>query len=80
MPSSPPAATNTGFAIDGLMCIPPFDEPPSPHFRLFLREIAQRNHIHALSMGMSADYAAAIQLGATHVRIGSAIFGARDTR
>ena len=68
-----------GLAIDGLMCIPPFDEPPSPHFA-FLREIAQRNHIHALSMGMSADYAAAIQLGATHVRIGSAIFGARDTR
>lgn len=67
-----------GLAISGLMCIPPFDEPPSPHFAL-LRKIAERNGLRELSMGMSADYEAAIQLGATYVRIGSAIFGARAT-
>lgn len=65
-----------GLTIDGLMCIPPVDQPPSPHFAL-LGEIARRNGITTLSMGMSADYDAAIQLGATHVRVGSAIFGAR---
>lgn len=65
-----------GLAIEGLMCIPPFDDPPSPHFAL-LRVIAERNGLQALSMGMSADFEAAIQLGATHVRVGSAIFGAR---
>ncbi len=65
-----------GLIISGLMCIPPADEPPSPHFAL-LAEIARRNGITTLSMGMSADYDPAIQLGATHVRIGSAIFGAR---
>ena len=65
-----------GLAICGLMCIPPADEPPSAHFAL-LGAIARRNGISTLSMGMSADYDAAIQLGATHVRIGSAIFGAR---
>lgn len=65
-----------GLNIVGLMCIPPADEPPSPHFGL-LGEIARRNGIATLSMGMSADYDAAIQLGATHVRVGSAIFGAR---
>jgi PLP dependent protein len=62
--------------IDGLMCIPPGDEPPSPHFAL-LHKIAARNGLSTLSMGMSADFEAAIQLGATHVRIGSAIFGER---
>jgi PLP dependent protein len=62
--------------IDGLMCIPPVDEPPSPHFAL-LHKIAARNGLSTLSMGMSADFEAAIQLGATHVRIGSAIFGER---
>jgi len=62
--------------IDGLMAIPPAAEPPSPHFAL-LAKIAARNGLRALSMGMSADFEAAIQLGATHVRIGSAIFGAR---
>lgn len=66
-----------GLAIEGLMCIPPADEPPSPHFGL-LAKIAARNGLKGLSMGMSADYEAAIQLGATHVRVGSAIFGARD--
>ncbi|MCU0818629.1 MAG: YggS family pyridoxal phosphate-dependent enzyme [Beijerinckiaceae bacterium] len=65
-----------GLIISGLMCIPPADEPPSPHFAL-LCEIARRNGITTLSMGMSADYDPAIQLGATHVRVGSAIFGAR---
>jgi pyridoxal phosphate enzyme (YggS family) len=63
--------------LDGLMCIPPADEPPSPHFAL-LRKIAARNGLRTLSMGMSADFEAAIQLGATHVRVGSAIFGTRD--
>ncbi|WP_038359522.1 YggS family pyridoxal phosphate-dependent enzyme [Bosea sp. UNC402CLCol] len=65
-----------GLAIEGLMCIPPEAEPPSPHFAL-LAKIAARNGLKGLSMGMSADYEAAIQLGATHVRVGSAIFGAR---
>ena len=63
-------------AVEGLMCIPPADEPPSPHFAL-LHKIAARNGLATLSMGMSADFEAAIQLGATHVRIGSAIFNAR---
>jgi pyridoxal phosphate enzyme (YggS family) len=62
--------------IAGLMCIPPAEDPPSPHFAL-LGKIAKRNGLAILSMGMSADYEAAIQLGATHVRVGSAIFGAR---
>lgn len=68
--------TQHGLAIAGLMCIPPADEPPAPHFAL-LASIAARNGLNLLSMGMSADYATAIALGATHVRIGSAIFGAR---
>ncbi|WP_262031196.1 YggS family pyridoxal phosphate-dependent enzyme [Microvirga sp. Mcv34] len=62
--------------IDGLMCIPPAEDPPSPHFAL-LNTIAKRHGLPWLSMGMSADFDAAIQLGATHVRVGSAIFGAR---
>jgi pyridoxal phosphate enzyme (YggS family) len=65
-----------GLAIEGLMCIPPAEDPPSPHFAL-LATIAARHDLPVLSMGMSADYEAAIQLGATHVRVGSAIFGAR---
>jgi pyridoxal phosphate enzyme (YggS family) len=65
-----------GLTIDGLMCIPPAEDPPSPHFAL-LNKIARRNGLKTLSMGMSADFEAAIQLGATHVRIGSAIFGSR---
>ena len=65
-----------GLTIDGLMCIPPAEDPPSPHFAL-LNTIAQRHGLKALSMGMSADFDAAIQLGATHVRVGSAIFGSR---
>ena len=63
--------------IVGLMCVPPHDEEPSPHFAL-LREIARRNGLANLSMGMSADYEVAIRFGATHVRVGTAIFGARQ--
>ena len=68
-----------GLAIQGLMCIPPADDPPSPHFALLAR-IAERHGLPILSMGMSADYPAAIQAGATHVRVGTAIFGARAPR
>jgi hypothetical protein len=62
--------------IIGLMCVPPLDEEPAPHFAL-LREIARRNDLRVLSMGMSADFEKAIRFGATHVRVGTAIFGAR---
>ena len=65
-----------GLAISGLMCIPPVNDAPAPHFALTAK-IAARNGLKSLSMGMSADFAVAIQFGATHVRIGSAIFGAR---
>src|SRR6056297_4269612 len=63
--------------VRGLMCIPPVDEEPSLHFAL-LEKIAKRNGINGLSMGMSGDFEKAIALGATHIRVGSAIFGARD--
>lgn len=63
--------------VSGLMCIPPVDEEPSLHFAL-LAKIAERNGLSGLSMGMSSDFERAIALGATHVRVGSAIFGARD--
>ena len=62
--------------VEGLMCIPPLDQEPSPHFAL-LREMARRHGLPELSMGMSADYEIAIRLGATHVRVGTAIFGER---
>jgi pyridoxal phosphate enzyme (YggS family) len=62
--------------VEGLMCIPPLDQEPSPHFAL-LREIGGRHGLTELSMGMSADYEIAIRLGATHVRVGTAIFGER---
>ncbi len=62
--------------ISGLMCIPPVGEQAAPHFAL-LNKIAARNDIKILSMGMSSDFEIAIELGATHVRVGSAIFGAR---
>jgi PLP dependent protein len=65
-----------GLPISGLMCIPPVDEAPAPHFALTAK-IAARNGLKQLSMGMSADFAIAIQFGATHVRVGSAIFGHR---
>ncbi len=63
--------------LSGLMTIPPVDEDPAPHFRL-LAQIAERNGLSGLSMGMSDDFETAVALGATHVRVGSAIFGARE--
>jgi len=65
-----------GLDIAGLMCIPPFDEAAGPHFALTAK-IAARNGLKLLSMGMSADFASAIAFGATHVRVGTAIFGTR---
>jgi pyridoxal phosphate enzyme (YggS family) len=65
-----------GLAISGLMCLPPLEEAPAPHFALTAK-IAQRNGLDLLSMGMSADFSAAIAFGATHVRVGTAIFGER---
>jgi pyridoxal phosphate enzyme (YggS family) len=65
-----------GLTVEGLMCIPPFDQDPSPHFAT-LREIAARNGVEKLSMGMSDDFETAIIEGATSVRVGSAIFGSR---
>jgi PLP dependent protein len=67
-----------GLPISGLMCIPPLDEAPAPHFAL-TAQIARRNGLALLSMGMSADFATAIALGATHVRVGTAIFGERTS-
>jgi len=66
-----------GLPIFGLMCIPPFDQPPAPHFAL-LAKMAREHGIEGLSMGMSADFETAIRFGATHVRVGTAIFGSRD--
>ncbi len=63
--------------VVGLMCIPPAGEDPSPHFAM-LREFAERNGLEGLSIGMSGDFEKAIAFGATHVRVGSAIFGERD--
>jgi pyridoxal phosphate enzyme (YggS family) len=67
-----------GLTISGLMCIPPQHEAPAPHFALTAK-IARRNGVRLLSMGMSADFGVAIAMGATHVRIGSAIFGTRHS-
>jgi PLP dependent protein len=66
-----------GLTISGLMCIPPADEAPAPHFAL-TGQIAKRNGLKLLSMGMSADFPTAIAFGATHVRVGTAIFGGRN--
>ncbi len=68
-----------GLKIEGLMCIPPEGEPPAPHFAL-LAKIAARNGLSKLSMGMSADFETAVRLGATSVRVGSALFGPRQPR
>jgi len=68
-----------GLSPDGLMCIPPADEPPGPHFAL-LAKIAARNGLAKLSMGMSDDFETAIRFGATSVRVGSAVFGVRTPR
>jgi pyridoxal phosphate enzyme (YggS family) len=65
-----------GLTLEGLMCIPPQDEPPGPHFALTAK-IAARNGLAKLSMGMSADFETAIRFGATSVRVGTALFGAR---
>ncbi len=65
-----------GLEVTGLMCLPPIDEEPAPHFAL-LAKIADRNGLPVLSMGMSADFEIAVQFGATHVRVGTAIFGPR---
>jgi pyridoxal phosphate enzyme (YggS family) len=65
-----------GLEISGLMCIPPMEEAPAPHFALTAK-IAERNGLKLLSMGMSADFGLAVAFGATHVRVGSAIFGER---
>ena len=70
-------ARAAGLTVEGLMAIPPSDEEPILHFALLVR-IAERNGLKVLSMGMSADYEAAIRLGATHVRVGSALFGERN--
>jgi pyridoxal phosphate enzyme (YggS family) len=71
-------ARSLGLTVEGLMCIPPADEAPGIHFAL-LREIARRNGLDVLSMGMSGDYETAIRFGATNVRVGSALFGERNT-
>lgn len=68
-----------GLVPEGLMCIPPADEPPGPHFAL-LRKIAERNGLSRLSMGMSGDFETAVRLGATSVRVGSALFGEREPK
>jgi pyridoxal phosphate enzyme (YggS family) len=68
-----------GLDVRGLMCIPPLDEEPSLHFA-FLREIARRNGLDGLSMGMSSDYETAVRFGATLVRVGTGIFGARPVK
>ena len=65
-----------GLTVEGLMCIPPADQPPEPHFRLLAR-LAEDNGLSVLSMGMSGDYETAIRCGATHVRVGTALFGER---
>ncbi len=70
------AREELGLDIQGLMCIPPLDEPPAPHFQ-FLRQRGRDLNLPLLSMGMSADFETAILLGATHVRVGTAIFGKR---
>ena len=67
-----------GLKVDGLMCIPPAGEEPALHFAL-LAEIARRNGLARLSMGMTADFETAIRFGATHVRLGTAVFGPRRT-
>ncbi len=71
------AARAEGLVVEGLMAIPPADEEPILHFALLAR-IAERNGLKVISMGMSADYEAAIRLGATHIRVGSALFGERN--
>ena len=66
-----------GLRVEGLMCIPPVDEPPAPHFA-WLQKLARAHDLRFLSMGMSDDFESAIKFGATHVRVGTAIFGERE--
>ena len=73
------ARDELGLPVEGLMCIPPFEDEPAPHFAL-LAAIAKRNGLAKLSMGMTADFEIAVRFGATHVRVGTAIFGPRPTR
>ena len=73
------AVGECGLDVQGLMCIPPIDENPALHFAL-LADMAARNGLDRLSMGMSADYETAVRRGATEVRVGTAIFGARPPR
>jgi hypothetical protein len=73
------ARDELGLPVEGLMCIPPLDDEPALHFAL-LREIARRNGLAKLSMGMTDDFETAIRFGATHVRVGTAIFGPRPPR
>jgi pyridoxal phosphate enzyme (YggS family) len=73
------ARGDLGLPVEGLMCIPPFDDEPAPHFAL-LGEIAKRNGLAKLSMGMTSDFEIAVRFGATHVRVGTAIFGTRPPR
>ena len=68
---------SAGLPLTGLMCIPPINEPVAPHFAL-LKQIGERNNIRLFSMGMSADFEIAVSLGATHVRVGTGIFGRRE--
>lgn len=77
LPNLLEACAQEGLAVKGLMCIPPAGEPPGPHFAL-LAKLAARHHLRTLSMGMSEDFETAVRFGATHVRVGSAFFGARD--
>ncbi|MEL7451791.1 MAG: YggS family pyridoxal phosphate-dependent enzyme, partial [Pseudomonadota bacterium] len=69
-------ATDLGLDVQGLMCIPPVSEPSGPHFAL-LAKLAEAHQLKTLSMGMSGDFETAIRFGATHIRVGSALFGAR---
>ncbi len=80
LPAATPAllalAKSLGLRVEGLMCIPPVEDAPAPHFEM-LAAMARAAHLGILSMGMSGDFVAAIAAGATHVRVGSAIFGTR---
>ncbi|MBU3971319.1 MAG: alanine racemase, partial [Alphaproteobacteria bacterium] len=69
-------ARSAGLMVEGLMCIPPAEEAPGPHFAL-LRKLARRHGLETLSMGMSGDFETAVRFGATHVRVGSSLFGER---
>ena len=67
---------NSWVNIDGLMCLPPINEPPAKHFQI-MQSLADNNHIKFLSMGMSDDYEIALKYGSTHIRVGTSIFGQR---